>query len=154
MVVARFSSTLSRCYSRSEILGSYERREMERRDKTTDRDSGAVPPETGSETEIVLPPAQDEDMPPSSRDIEAMLTHIGSEARTEAARDLANAIAESWRSGEVSSISCAVKALLDWLATAEEAASPDEVADILAAKESLARGEGVSWGNLRAELGL
>lgn len=95
-----------------------------------------------------------EELPPTSDDIETMLRQLDRGAHTELARDLANAIAAAWQRGEVAPANDAVQALLDWLATAEEVADPEGIAEIRAARESLERGDGVPWEQVRTELGL
>ena len=83
-----------------------------------------------------------------------MLRQFDRGTHTELARDLANAIAATWQRGEVAPTNDAVQALLDWLATAEEVADPEGVAELRATQESLERGEGMPWEKVRAELGL
>ena len=69
----------------------------------------------------------------------------------EALRDLARGIALEWNTnGE----SAARQALSDWLATAEVLADPEALTALLAAKQSVERGEGTPWEELRADLGL
>ena len=93
----------------------------------------------------------EDDRPPSNADIEAMIERLDGDDMQEALRDLARGIALSWYSnGE----GAARQALSDWLATAEVLADPEALTRLLAAKESIERGEGTSWEELQANLGL
>ena len=93
----------------------------------------------------------EDDPPPSNADIEAMIEQLDADDMREALRDLARGIALEWHgNGE----SAARQALSDWLATAEVLADPEALTALLAAKESVERGEGTPWEELRANLGL
>ena len=107
-----------------------------------------VPPESVSYTDTV---EIEDDPPPSNADIEAMIEQLDADDMREALRDLARGIALEWHgNGE----SAARQALSDWLATAEVLADPEALTALLAAKESVERGEGTPWEELRANLGL
>ena len=91
------------------------------------------------------------DLPPSNADIDAMIEQLDAADVREALRDLARGIALEWHgNGE----GAARRALGDWLATAELLADPEALTALLAAKESIERGEGTPWAELRARLGL
>lgn len=93
----------------------------------------------------------EEDLPPSNADIEAMIDRLDASDMREALRDLARGIALEWNTnGE----SAARQALSDWLATAEVLADPEALTALLGAKQSVERGEGTPWEELRANLGL
>ncbi len=80
-----------------------------------------------------------------------MIEQLDADDMREALRDLARGIALEWHgNGE----SAARRALGDWLATAELLADPEALTALLAAKESIERGEGTPWEDLRANLGL
>ena len=93
----------------------------------------------------------EEDPPPSNADIEAMIEHLDAADMREALRDLARGIALEWHGNDESA---ARQALSDWLATAEVLADPEALTALLAAKQSVERGEGTPWEQLRANLGL
>ena len=93
----------------------------------------------------------EDDPPPSNADIEAMIEQLDADDMREALRDLARGIAVEW---DANGGSAARKALSDWLATAEVLADPEALTALLAAKQSIERGEGTPWAELRANLGL
>ena len=93
----------------------------------------------------------EDDPPPSNADIEAMIDQLDASDMREALRDLARGIALEWNTNGGSS---ARQALSDWLATAEVLADPEALTALLAAKQSVERGEGTPWEQLRADLGL
>ena len=123
----------------------------------------ALPPLSIRDTDLRpydVPPRQfrhthdvevEDDPPPSNADIEAMIEQLDATDMREALRDLARGIALSWGSGRPSA---ARRALGDWLATAEVLADSEALTTLLEAKESIERGEGTPWEELRENLGL
>ena len=93
----------------------------------------------------------EDDPPPSNAEIDAMIDQLDAGDMREALRDLARGIAIEWNTN---SESAARQALSDWLATAEVLADPEALTALLAAKQSVERGEGTPWEELRADLGL
>ena len=93
----------------------------------------------------------EDDPPPSNAEIDGMIDQLDAADMREALRDLARGIALEWNTnGE----SAARQALSDWLATAEVLADPESLTALLAARQSVERGEGTPWEELRADLGL
>ena len=91
---------------------------------------------------------------PTTENVNTMLDLLEGQGEDRAlARDLALAIAESWVSGSASYTSKAVQVLMDWMATAEEYADPEGLAEIRAARSSIERGEGIPWDSVQEQLG-